>query len=48
MTIVDSEASETIIDCHQAEEFVSHDVVGEGSIWLGHFVRPAPTPSVIC
>ena len=29
MTIVDSVASNPIMDCHQAEEFVSLDVVGE-------------------
>jgi len=29
MTIVDSVASYPIILCHQAEEFVSQDVVGE-------------------
>ena len=29
MTIVDSIASYPIIQCHQAEEFVSQDVVGE-------------------
>jgi len=28
MTIVDSVASEPIINCHQAEEFISQDVVG--------------------
>ena len=29
VTIVDSIAREPIIKCHQAEEFVSQDVVGE-------------------
>jgi len=48
MIIVDSVARYPIILCHQAEEFVSQDVVGEWGVWLGHSnVRPAPTPSVI-
>ena len=29
MTIVDCVAREPVIKCHQAEEFVSQDVVGE-------------------
>ena len=44
MTIVDSVASKSIIDCHQAEEFVSQDVV-VGSVIMS---APAHTPSVIC
>jgi len=43
MTLVGSVARKLIVQSHQAEEFVSQDVVGEWSVWLGHSnVRPAP------
>jgi len=41
MTIIDSVASEPIINCHQAEEFVSQDVEVWGSKVFGSVIKSA-------
>jgi len=40
----DSIVREPVTDFHQAEEFVTQDLVEDWGNRLGHYVRSAPTP----